>query len=714
MRKIASPKFLSILVLSLATLLPSGLAQTQAGACGSQPFCVETNDFVATITSFRSSLTTSNVKIIDTSIRFQNKTNQQLILGYAISSGIATDDQGNRLVVGGPNGFRGIGYVNGSNLDPKFVVRPGGYADAQFELLAQGWPKIVGFTHQLDLTVNEINSFQGNQHTVGGEFPLHFQGLANGSAAASPAVGALTNAAAGSGPCGLAGAQGAAGQASAGVSTAANTLSSLGSLFGKKKTAQKANQVAGAAAGCDPRVNNVASVAGGLAGAAAAANAQQAQANAATAQAQQMMAGAGGNAATAQAQQMMAAAGGNPTTQQAASNANLQATMQAAAAQSQADAQANAQVAAAATAANPGNLAASAFSKFKLSQLKKQQKMQQSAQQPQQQQASPQQVASVEAPTGAALSDPQQSSSQQNMTGANMQGAQLQDQANPDLMHNAATKAASAAKYDILGIHLGMSAKEAAAILHSRGMQLAPDTIKYDFLPGPLTYGVEARNAVELRTNGSQPGGEKVYLMLSMPPNQQTVSKISRLIMFTKETAPTAAGLVADLVKKYGTPSYDSNPADLYYTGYRILFWVDDAQGRRLLNELNPDGHGYSVRISNCLATPSFKTVAVSMPGDVGIEPDTTTEKIRLEKGYAESITGRPECADLTMVSAKILYGYPIGVTARDVAGGLVVGIGSGPMDRVETDATHNFLVQAATQRDARQKQAAQKNKPAL
>ena len=700
MRTIVSPKLLSIITLSLSCLLPSGLAQAPTGACGSQPYCVETNDFVATVTNFRTSTTTSNVKVIDTTIRFQNKTNQQLILWYAISSGVATDYQGNRLVVGGPNGFRGIGYVNGSNFDPKFAVRPGGYADAQFELLAQGWPKIVGFTHQLDLTVNEINSYEGNQHTIGSEFPLHFQGLKNGSAGSVPSLGALSNAAAGAGPCGLAGAQGAAGQASATVSGAASALSSFGSLFGKKKTAQKAGQVSGAAAGCDPRVNNVASVAGGLAGAAAAANAQQAQANA-TAQTQQMMTG------SAQAQQMQPA-------QQMAANANLQTSMQAAAAQSQADAQA---ATATATATNPGNLAASAFSRFKLSQLKKQQqKLQQQTQQQAQQQVSPQQVASVEAPSGAALTNSQQNSPspQQNMTGANMKGANLEDQANPDVLHNAATKAASASKYDILGIRLGMSAKEAAAILHARGMQLAPDTIKYDFLPGPLTYGVEARNPQMLRTNGSQPGGEKIYLMLSMPPNQQTVSKISRFMMFTKETAPTADGLVADLVKKYGTPSYDSHPADLYYTGYRMVVWIDDAQGHRLLNEVGSDGRSYSVRLSNCIGTPSFGAPALSITADTTIEPDSTIEKIRLEKGYAETVTGRPDCANLTIVSAKIMYGYPIGVTARDVAGGLVVVIGSGPVDRVETDATHNFLMQAATQRDARQKQAAQKNKPAL
>ncbi|HEU5402398.1 MAG TPA: hypothetical protein VFU86_13625 [Terriglobales bacterium] len=704
MRTIVSPKLLSILVLSLSCLVPGGIAQAPAGACGSQPYCVETNDFVATITSFRTSATTSNVKIIDTTIRFQNKTNQQLILGYAINSGMATDDQGNRLAVAGPNGFRGIGLVvAGTNFDPKFVIHPGGYGDAQFELIAQGWPKIVGFTHQFDLTVNEINSYEGNQHTIGGEFPLHFQGLKNGSSGSAPALGALANAAVGSGPCGLAGAQGAAGQASATVSGAASALSSFGSLFGKKKAAQKADKVSSAAAGCDPHVNNVASVAGGLAGAAAAGNAQQAP-NAAPAQ--QMTANG------AQVQQMMAAAGSNPTAQQIAANANIQAAVQASAAQPQANAQA-----VAATAANPGNLAASAFSKFKLSQLKKQQKAQQQAQQQTPQQVSPQQVASVEAPTGTASPDPQRASSaaQQNMTGANMQGAQLEEQANPDQMQNAATKAATAGKYDILGIHLGMSAKEAAAILHARGMQLAPETIKYDFLPGPLTYGVTALNSVMLKTSGSQPGGEKVYLMLAMPPNQQVVSKVSRFLMFTKENAPTSDGLVADLIKKYGTPSYDSHPPNLYAHGYRELYWVDDAQGHRM-NVTDPSG-SYNTQVNNCRSIPTFAPTAgisASYNNDPAIEVDSIREKIRLEKGYNEESRVQAQCANLTIVYAKLVYGYPIGISAPDVAGGLVVVIGSAPLDRTTTEATHNFLMQSATQRDAKQKQAAQKNKPAL
>ena len=52
--------------------------------------------------------------------------------------------------------------------------------EAQFELVLQGSPQIVGFHYVLDITVVEIKTVEGNQHMLDGEFPLHFEGLANG------------------------------------------------------------------------------------------------------------------------------------------------------------------------------------------------------------------------------------------------------------------------------------------------------------------------------------------------------------------------------------------------------------------------------------------------------------------------------------------------------------------------------------------------------
>jgi hypothetical protein len=295
-----------------------------------------------------------------------------------------------------------------------------------------------------------------------------------------------------------------------------------------------------------------------------------------------------------------------------------------------------------------------------------------------------------------------------------MQGAQLQEQANPDVTATAPTKAVSAGKYDIIGIHLGMPVKEAAAILRSHGLQMAPDTIKYDFLPQPLIYGVKAINRVLVSHSGAQPGAEMVYIMLTMPPSQQVVSKVSRFLMFTKDTAPTADGLVADLVKKYGKPSYDSHPPNLYYAGYRELYWVDDAQGHRL-NVTEPNGT-YSAKVANCRSMPTFAPSATPSPTDYDVAVDPVRVKFRLEKGFAENFSSAmmADCASMTMIYARIIYGYPIGVTTPDLAGGLVVVIGSGPLDRSATDATRNYLINAVKLRDAQRRQAAQKNKPAL
>lgn len=276
-------------------------------ACGNQALCYEANDFTATITSFRTSLQ-GYLRIIDIVMRFQNKTNSPITLGYVGNSGTATDDRGNRYGVWGPNGFRGIGLVSGNTFDPRFSLRAGGFGDAQFELAWNPGQTVYGLTFQVDLTVDEINTVEGNQHTLGGEFPLHFVGLANGAGAASPAVtnlipatggggagaanpvaaaaanpsaAANTVAAAAANPSAAA-APAAAGATQAACNTAnqsgaataatnvANAVNSIGSLFGKKKPAQNTTQNSNSSGPCDPANNNSQAPAAGAAQAPAA------------------------------------------------------------------------------------------------------------------------------------------------------------------------------------------------------------------------------------------------------------------------------------------------------------------------------------------------------------------------------------------------------------------------------------------------------------
>ena len=223
----ASRRLFSILIL-IFSLQTSAFAQTPAGACGGQPLCVEAADFTATVTSFRTS-TVGASRIINVSMRFQNRTAQPLVLGYVASSGITTDERGNRYIVYGPNGFRGIGLVYGSTFDPRLTLRPAGSGDAQFEMHLQATPQNAGQTFTVDLTIDEINT-TGNQPTLGGEFPLHFEGLANG---VSQGAGSLAGA----------------------PDSLANAVSNLKSIFGKKKAVQNAATVANSAANTAAAVN---------------------------------------------------------------------------------------------------------------------------------------------------------------------------------------------------------------------------------------------------------------------------------------------------------------------------------------------------------------------------------------------------------------------------------------------------------------------------
>jgi hypothetical protein len=216
--------------------------------CGNTPNCAESNDFAAMVTNFRTS-DLRGYKMLDVIVRFRNKTANPLVLGYVEGSGGAVDEKGNRYSVFGANGVRGIGQVNGNNFDPKFTLPPGGVGDAQFELAWYPGQQIYGFTFMLDLTIDEINSYEGNQHSLGGEFPFHFEGLTNGVASgaalasgvvpgASPCnkggvVGTAMNVASATGAGAV---QDAAGQASSKVATAATTVSGITSLFHHKKT----------------------------------------------------------------------------------------------------------------------------------------------------------------------------------------------------------------------------------------------------------------------------------------------------------------------------------------------------------------------------------------------------------------------------------------------------------------------------------------------
>jgi hypothetical protein len=269
-------------------------------------------------------------------------------------------------------------------------------------------------------------------------------------------------------------------------------------------------------------------------------------------------------------------------------------------------------------------------------------------------------------------------------------------------------------KYDVLGITLGMPVKEAAAILQGRSLQLKPETIKYAVLPQPLIYGIHALNQVALRQSGLPPNAEKIYLMVTMPPNEPLVSRINRFLMFSKETAPTQQSLASDLIKKYGPVSYDAGPGALNPGGVRDMFWVEDAQGTRL-KDLNPqEVNGI---LPNCRMLTSFRSskqeVGNTPIGAYEIATDVNMVRLRLERGYKnQEYIGT--CVGYTMIHARLFYAYPLGITSPDVVGALLIAIGNDQLDESATNATHKYLAEAVKLHEIKEKQGAQKNRPAL
>jgi hypothetical protein len=171
-------------LLTAALFAPAGALSAQnTDPCTGQSHCAAVTSFVATVSDFRNS-TSGRTRIITATVRFLNRTNHPLILGYVQNSGIATDDQGNRYVVYGSNSVRGIGEITSSRFDPKFTLQPGETSDARFELVwSPSRNEIFGTRFELEFAVREIDPLAGNQYRLGREHALRFTGFSDATIA---------------------------------------------------------------------------------------------------------------------------------------------------------------------------------------------------------------------------------------------------------------------------------------------------------------------------------------------------------------------------------------------------------------------------------------------------------------------------------------------------------------------------------------------------
>jgi hypothetical protein len=170
---------------TIASGTPAGAQR--AASCARPGACVAVPAFEAAVTDFRISPAEYGGRLITATVRFTNRTDRPLTLGYVAGSGVSLDDQGNRHVVYGDGAVRGMGEIRAGSFDPKFTLRPGEASDARFELVfrPQARGQVLGTSYDLDLAVRQIDPLAGGQWRLGREHSLHFEGFGAGAGMAS-------------------------------------------------------------------------------------------------------------------------------------------------------------------------------------------------------------------------------------------------------------------------------------------------------------------------------------------------------------------------------------------------------------------------------------------------------------------------------------------------------------------------------------------------
>ena len=166
--------------------------------------------------------------------------------------------------------------------------------------------------------------------------------------------------------------------------------------------------------------------------------------------------------------------------------------------------------------------------------------------------------------------------------------------------------AATAGFLDIVGIKLGMPAKEAIEALkaHNANFKPTPITLReYEALPGVVM------TPILLAPNPGGPSavsGDDFTLFVTYAPNEAFLWGISRNLGFGREDSrPTVENTLAGLRKKYG-------PESTKQVNSRLI-WIYDAQGQQVMGAKADDIY------SKC-----SQTWAVNLGGDAagGNRPD--------------------------------------------------------------------------------------------
>jgi hypothetical protein len=173
-----------------AAQAPNSNPPPVASVCTGKRFCEESNTFGAIIRDFRPSILPDSTRVVSATIKFLNKTNRPMILGYIRTAAVAIDERGNRYTLASSDSVRGIGEIAGREFDPKFTVQPGQTADTRFEFLWRwnGRDIIGQKAWDIEVAVREAAELAPGQYRFGAEHALQFRGVPPATASVSEAA----------------------------------------------------------------------------------------------------------------------------------------------------------------------------------------------------------------------------------------------------------------------------------------------------------------------------------------------------------------------------------------------------------------------------------------------------------------------------------------------------------------------------------------------
>jgi hypothetical protein len=163
----------------------------EADACGGKPRCYDAGPFVAEIVQANASSAkyARAWHVVSMNIRFRNKTNQPIILGYVAGTGVLIDDLGNRYVPSGPpEDAKGIGKVQANRADPQFVLGPGQTRAATFgqSRVVTGNTTVIGSKYSFDVSIAQLEIlYNGQQVRTIREHSMNFPEFGLGGSPAS-------------------------------------------------------------------------------------------------------------------------------------------------------------------------------------------------------------------------------------------------------------------------------------------------------------------------------------------------------------------------------------------------------------------------------------------------------------------------------------------------------------------------------------------------